>query len=64
MTRVLCELFAESIEGVVVRRDGSYVPEADLDLDSAFIVRCDDGVCFTVHGWVVDVEIISTETVH
>jgi hypothetical protein len=37
---------------------------ADLDFDSSFIVRCDDGMTFTAHGWTVDGEIISTEAVH
>ena len=64
MTRVYCELFAESIEGVVIARDGSYVAEDDLDFDSSFLVLCDDGERFRIHGWMVHVDIISTETVH
>jgi hypothetical protein len=64
MTRVYCELFAESIEGVVIARDGSYVAEADLDFDSSFLVLCDDGERFIIHGWMVDVQILPPETVH
>lgn len=64
MTRILVELYGEVIEGVVVDKKGACLALADVDLDDLFIVRCDDGERFTVHGWLVDVEIVSTEAVH
>jgi hypothetical protein len=30
-----------------------------FDLVSAFTARSDDGACFTVHGWPVDVVILN-----
>jgi len=67
MTRVLVELFAESIEGVVIDAEGYDEANDDFDLEGTFTVRCDDGACFIIHGWMADVTILSdaeTETIH
>ena len=29
-----------------------------FDLEVEFTVRCDDGACFRIHGWMVEVEIL------
>ena len=61
MQRVLAELYADSIEGVVVagvpKEDGS----GNFDLDDVFTVRCDDGALFKAHGWMTDVTVLSEE---
>ena len=57
--RVLVDGLDTVIEGEVIGgelRDGQ---SERFDLESEFTVRCDDGACFTVHGWLVDVEILN-----
>lgn len=63
MIRVFIELYGEAIEGLVVDGTGAYVAVGDLDLESSFIVRCDDGELFIIHGWLVDIDIISAEAI-
>jgi hypothetical protein len=57
--RVLCDAMdGSNVEGEVI--GGQFVNEATglVDLDGTFTVQCDDGVCFSVHGWLVDVEVL------
>ena len=48
MQRIIAEMFADSLEGVVV--DGTPLNEwsSDFDLECEFTLRCDDGVLFRV----------------
>ena len=56
--RVLIELLDRIIEGTVI--DGKPLEDGSeaFDLESTFIVRCDDGVSFKIHGWMVDVRVL------
>ena len=58
--RVLIDGLDTVIEGEVI--GGSLLDGVGgtFDLDAEFTVRCDDGVCFRVHGWMVEVEILDT----
>ena len=56
--RVLVDGLDTVIEGEVIGGELLDGVNGQYDLESAFTVRCDDGVCFTVHGWLVDVEIL------
>ena len=61
--RVLCEgLDGSNVEGEVISGDFIDVSTGLVDLDGTFTVRCDDGVCFAIHGWLVDVEVLEAET--
>ena len=53
MQRIIAELYAESLEGVVI--DGTPLDEfsGNFDLDCEFTLRCDDGASFKVPGWAV-----------
>jgi hypothetical protein len=55
MQRIITELYAETLEGVVV--DGIPLNETsgEFDLECEFTLRCNDGAHFKVQGWVVDV---------
>lgn len=57
--RVSVDGFDTLIEGEVI--DGQLLDgrSGGFDLDSAFTVRCDDGVSFRIHGWMVQVEILA-----
>ena len=57
--RVLVDGLETMIEGEVIggeRLDGQ---SGRFDLESEFTVRCDNDACFTVHGWLVDVEVLN-----
>ncbi len=56
--RVLVDCLDLAIEGEVI--GGGLLDDAsgEYDLEAMFTVKCDDGVCFLVHGWLVDVEIV------
>ena len=57
--RVLCEgVDGTNVEGKVIGGESMDESTGMVDLDGTFTVRCDDGACFTVHGWLVDVEIL------
>ena len=58
MQRIVAELYAETLEGVVV--DGFPMDEAsgNFDLDDEFTLRCDDGALFKVQGWAVDITVL------
>ena len=57
--RVLVDGLDTVIEGEVIGGELLDGQSGRFDLESEFTVRCDDGVCFTVHGWLVDVEILN-----
>lgn len=46
------------IEGEVIGGELLDGVSGQYDLECAFTVKSDDGVCFLVHGWLVDVEIL------
>ena len=60
--RVLVETMDDVIEGDVI--DGERLDEVSdtFDLESIFTVRCDDGECVKIHGWLVEVEILPDES--
>jgi hypothetical protein len=60
MQRIIAEMFADSLEGVVV--DGTPLNESsgDFDLDCEFTLRCEDGAIFRVMGWAVYITILDT----
>ena len=60
--RVLVETVEDVIEGEVI--DGLLLDGVSgrFDLDATFTVRCDDGDCIRVHGWLVDVEVLTEES--
>ena len=47
------------IEGEVIGGELLDSQSGRFDLESEFTVRCDNGACFTVHGWMVAVEILT-----
>ncbi len=56
--RVLVDGLDTVIEGEVIGGELLDGVSGLYDLGSAFTVRCDDGVCFAVYGWLVDVAIL------
>jgi hypothetical protein len=57
--RVLCSAIdGEDIEGEIIGGEDFKLVDGSVDLESAFTVRCDDGTCHRVHGWLVDVSVI------
>ena len=56
--RVLIDCLETVIEGEVIGGELLDGVSGQYDLEAAFMVKCDDGVCFTVHGWLVDVKIL------
>ncbi len=59
LMRVLVDGLDTVIEGEVIGGELLDGVSGQYDLESAFTVKCDDGVCFLVHGWLVDVEILN-----
>ena len=57
--RVLVDGLHTVIEGDVIGGKVLDGQSGRFDLESEFTVRCDDGVCFTVHGWMLDVEVLN-----
>ena len=49
------------IESVVIGGEFYDADTGHCDLEDTFTVRCDDGVVFEVHGWMVDVLLIEAE---
>lgn len=63
MIRVFVDCFDQVIEGDVI--GGEVMDEqGGVDLESTFTVRCDDGQCFSIHGWMVDVVVLPNENAH
>lgn len=56
--RVLVDGLDAVIEGEVIGGELLDGVSGQYDLECAFTIKCDDGVCFLVHGWLVDVEIV------
>ena len=56
--RVLVDGLHAVIEGDVV--DGKLLDcvAGEFGLDAESIVRSDDGACFQIHGWLVEVEVL------
>ena len=48
------------IEGEVIGGELIDGVSGRYDLEAVFTVQRDDGACFLVHGWLVDVEILNT----
>ena len=57
--RVLVAGLDMVIEGKVIGGKLLDGQSGGFDLESEFTVRCDDGACFTVHGWLVEVEVLN-----
>lgn len=62
LMRVLVDGLDTVIEGEVMGGELLDGVGGQYNLGSAFTVKCDDGVCFLVHGWLVDVEILAPPT--
>ena len=56
--RVLVDGLDAVIEGEVIGGKLLDGVSGHYDLAAAFTVRCDNGACFLVHGWLVDVELM------
>ena len=56
--RVLVDGLDTVIEGEVISGELLDGQSGQFNLESEFTVRCDDGACFTIHGWLIDVEIL------
>jgi hypothetical protein len=56
--RVLVDGLDAVIEGEVI--DGVLLDgvSGQFDLECEYTVRCDDGACFKIHGWMVEPEIL------
>ena len=55
--RVLVDGLETVIEGEVIGGELLDGDSGRFDLETEFTVRCDNGAC-TVHGWLVDVEVL------
>ncbi len=58
--RVLVDGIETVIEGEVIGGELLDGASGRYDLAAAFTVKCDNGACFLVHGWLVDVEILNS----
>ena len=56
--RVLIDGLEAVIEGEVIGGELLDGVNGQFDLGCEFTVRCDDGVCFLIHGWMVEVEVL------
>ena len=56
--RVLVDDLDAVIEGEVIGGELLNGVHCEYDLEAAFTVQCDNGACFLVHGWLVDVKIL------
>lgn len=56
--RVLVDGLDTVIEGEIIGGELLDGVSGQYDLEAAFTVQCDDGACFLVHGWLVDVEVL------
>ncbi|MBB5060300.1 hypothetical protein HDF16_005036 [Granulicella aggregans] len=57
--RVLVDGVDTVIEGEVIGGTPVGGVDGQFDLGDEFTVRCDDGQCFLINGWMVEVEILS-----
>ncbi len=56
--RVLIDGLDAVIEGEVIAGELPDGVSGHFDVGRAFTVRCDDGVCVLIHGWMVEVEVL------
>ncbi len=56
--RVLVDGLDAVIKGEVIGGELLDGVRGQFDLEAEFTVRCDDGACFRIHGWMVEVEIL------
>lgn len=56
--RVLVDGLETIIEGEVIGGELLDGVSGQFDLDATFTVRCDDGACCCIHGWMVEVELL------
>lgn len=56
--RVIVETLDSVIEGDVIGGELLDGVSGGFDLESVFMIRCDDRRCFSFHGWMVDVEVL------
>ena len=61
--RVLVETLDAVIEGEVIGGEMDGGVSGGFDLEGVFTVRRDDGQCFLVHGWLVEVEVLIEDEV-
>jgi hypothetical protein len=61
MQRIIAEMFADSLEGVVVDGTPLSGSSGDFDLDCEFTLRSDDGVLFRVLGWAVYITVLAAK---
>ena len=57
--RVLIDGLDAVIEGEVIGGELLDGVSGEFDLGCEFTVRRDDGVCFLIHGWMVEVAILA-----
>ena len=60
--RVLCNYFAEEIEGEIVVGRWCDPERTVFDFDGQFRIRCDDGYIFRVSGHVCTIEVLEGST--
>ncbi len=57
--RVICSTMdGVELEGEVIGGEDFDEAAGTVDLDARFTIRVDDGTCFTVNGWLVDVTVV------
>lgn len=56
--RVLVDGLETVIEGEVIGGELLDGVSGQFDLEAAFTVRCDNGGCFRIHGWMVEIEVL------
>lgn len=56
--RVLVDGLNAIIEGEVIAGVLVDGVSGQFDLGCEYTVRCDDGACFRIHGWMVEAEIL------
>lgn len=56
--RVLVDVLDAVIDGEVIEGELLDGVSGQFDLECEYTVRCDDGACFWIHGWMVAAEIL------
>ena len=57
--RVLVDGLDAVIKGDLIDGKLSDGVAGEFDLNAEFIVRCNDGACLQIHGWLVKVELLT-----
>ena len=60
--RVLVDRLDTLSEGEVISGELLDGRSGEFDLEAEFTVRCEDGTCFTILGWMADVEVLKEPT--